>query len=273
MSYYEALGLTKEPFSTSPDPEFFYHSQSHETVLKRLEIAIRLKRGLSVVFGDVGAGKTTLSRRLFQSFKGEDDFIFHMILDPSGKSEFQFLSTLVNIFGITTPFKSTMDFKEAIEKYLFQKAVEEGKTLVLLIDEGQKISLENLELLRMLLNYETNDYKLLQLVLLAQMELLPRIQRVHNLMDRVAFKYTINPFDETETREMIDFRLKQAGYENTTPLFAEEAVRLIYLDTQGYPRKITMLCHEALESLIMRDLSRVSEALVQDIISQRMAVA
>lgn len=121
MSYFSALGLEKEPFSTSPDPEFLYHSSSHTTALKRLEIAIRLRRGLCLVLGDVGTGKTTLSRALLQSFKDDTDYIFHMILDPSYKSEFQFLLTLVKMFGITPEFKSTLDFKEALEKYLFQK--------------------------------------------------------------------------------------------------------------------------------------------------------
>ena len=104
MSYYKLFGLEKEPFSTSPDPHFFYHSLSHQTVLKRLEINIRLRRGLSLVFGDVGTGKTTLCRILAQSFSDEDEFIFFMILDPSFKSEYQFLSRLkqtnINFFSL-----------------------------------------------------------------------------------------------------------------------------------------------------------------------------
>ncbi|MGE5197623.1 MAG: ExeA family protein, partial [Deltaproteobacteria bacterium] len=247
MSYYSALGLEKEPFSTSPDPEFFYRSLSHDACLKRLEISIRLRRGLCLVFGDVGTGKTTLSRRLLQEFEDEKDYVFHMILDPSYKSEFQFLLSLVKIFNIMPAFKSTLDFKEALEKFLFQKGVEEKKTVVLLIDEGQKISPENLELLRMFLNYETNEYKLLQLVILSQLELLPRLKRVRNFADRVALKYSINPLDETETRGMIDFRLKQAGYNGRRALFDDEAVKLIYRYTQGYPRRVAILCHDALE--------------------------
>lgn len=261
MSYYKILGLDREPFSTSPDPQFFYHSTSHNTALKRLEIAIRLRRGLCLILGDIGTGKTTLSRTLLQAFKDEPDFIFHMILDPSFKSEFQFLLHLVKMFGIVPEFKSTLDFKEALEKYLFQKGVEENKTIILLIDEGQKITPENLEVLRTLLNYETNEYKLLQLVIMAQVELLPRVTRIRNFMDRVALKYTINPLDETETREMIEFRLKQAGYNGLHNLFDNEAIKLIYQQTQGYPRRIAMLCHDAMEALIMQD-SRVVDAAI-----------
>ena len=88
MSYYSVLNLKKEPFSTSPDPAFFNHSREHTTALKRLEIAIRLRRRLSLILGDVGTGKTTLSRALFQSFNGEENnFVFPMILDPDFKSE------------------------------------------------------------------------------------------------------------------------------------------------------------------------------------------
>lgn len=271
MSYYKVLGLEKEPFSTSPDPEFFYLSTSHETVLKRLEIAIRLRRGLSLVFGDVGTGKTTLSRTLLQAFKDENDFIFHLMLDPGHKSEYQFLLSLAKMFNITPDFKSTIDFKEALEKYLFQKGVEENKTIVLLIDEAQKINTENLEVLRTLLNYETNEYKLLQLVIMAQIELLPRVKRIRNFMDRAALKYTINPLDEEETRQLIDFRLGQAGYRRGASLFTDASVKLIYQQTQGYPRKIAMLCHDAIEALVMREDFVVDERVISDVIAQRQA--
>ena len=266
MSYFKVLGLEKEPFSTSPDPEFFYRSTSHNTALKRLEIAIRLRRGLCLILGDVGTGKTTLSRTLLKTFQDENDFIFHMILDPSYKSEFQFLLSLIKMFNIVPGFKSTLDFKEALEKYLFQKGVNENKTIVLLIDEGQKLTPENLEALRTLLNYETNEYKLLQLVIMAQIELLPRINRIRNFMDRVVLKYTINPLDETETKEIIEFRLKQAGYNHENSLFTDGAIRLIYAQTQGYPRRIAMLCHDALETAVMRETSMVDEEIINSLI-------
>ena len=153
MTYYTALRLEREPFSTSPDPNFFFPSSGHITALNRLEIAIRLKRGLSLVLGDVGTGKTTLSRTLFQSFSGEEDeYIFHMILDPDFKSEYQFLAHLTKMFGVAPFFRSSIDLRDAIEKYLFQKCVEEQKTVVLLIDESQKLTQPLLEILRTLLN-------------------------------------------------------------------------------------------------------------------------
>ena len=266
MSYFEFLKLQKEPFSTSPDPYFFYRSSAHETALKRLEIAIRLRRGLSLILGDVGTGKTTLGRTLLQSFGDEEDFISHLILDPTYKSEFQFLSSLTKMFGVTPSFRSTLDYKEAIEKYLFQKGVDENKTIILLIDEGQKLTPPFLEILRTLLNYETNEYKLLQLVILAQMEVLPKMKRIKNFFDRITLKYIINPLDEIETKDMIAFRLRQAGYNGGAALFADGAVKLIHEHTMGYPRKVSVVCHNALEELVMRDKKIVDESLVLDVI-------
>ncbi|MFC1593921.1 ExeA family protein [Candidatus Omnitrophota bacterium] len=269
MSYYEELNLQREPFSTSPDPDFFYRSVAHTTALQRLEIAIRLRRGLSLVLGDVGTGKTTLSRTLFQSFCNEEDkFIFHMILDPNYKSEYQFLSSLTKIFGTSPFFRSTVDYQEAIEKYLFQKGVEENKTIVLLIDEGQKLSLPFLEILRTLLNYETNEYKLLQLIIMSQMELLPRVKKVKNFMDRVSLKYIINPLDEHETKEMIMFRLHKAGGNSSRNLFTDGAIRKIFEHTGGYPRKISLVCHNALEQLVMRERAEVTEDVVTGLIAE-----
>lgn len=268
MSYYQILNLNKEPFSNSPDPDFFYHSAAHNTALKRLEIAIRLRRGLSLILGDVGTGKTTLGRALVQNFSREDSFLFYMILDPTYKSEFQFLSALVKMMGIKPYFRSTLDYKEALERFLFKQGVEQDKTIILLIDEGQKLTPDFLEILRILLNYETNEYKLLQLIILAQMEILPRLKKIRNFLDRVSLKYIINPLDVQETKEMIQFRLSQAGYNGGAGLFTNEAIKLIYDYTQGYPRKISALCHNALESLVMKQRQTVDGDLIQPLIEE-----
>ncbi len=266
MSYFTALGLHKEPFSLSPDPSFFFRSYSHLQALNRLEIAIRMRRGLSLVLGDVGIGKTTLARTLVNAFPSDEGFALHMVLDPSFESEYQFLLTLSQMFGLGANFKSTLDCREAIEHCLFQRGVVEGKTTVLVLDEGQKLSLDSLENLRVLLNYETNEYKLLQVVIFSQMELLPRVVRVRNLIDRVALKYIINPLDEAETAELIRFRLEAAGMADGAALFTDGAIRAIYSATQGYPRKITKICQRALEELLMREVSTIDEPLVHDLV-------
>jgi general secretion pathway protein A len=270
MSYYKILGLEKEPFSTSPDPEFFYLSQEHKAALYRLRIAVKLKRGLSVILGDIGTGKTTLARRLFKVVKEEEKALFYMLLNPAYDSQNEFLSYLLELFGLKSPNASptTVGYLKEIEKFLFQKSVEEKNTVVLLIDEAQKLTEPCLETLRTILNYETNEYKILQLILMSQMELLPRIRSLKNFWDRIALKYVINPLDEGETKEMINFRLSQAGYNSRYPIFKDEAISEIYNFTQGYPRKITMLCHDSLEQLIIRKKEFVDKDLVKELVEK-----
>jgi general secretion pathway protein A len=270
MSYYTIAGLQKEPFSTSPDPEFFYNSSEHESALIRLMIEIRLRRGLSLILGDVGTGKTTLSRRLVQMFHQRQDIIFHIIMDPAYSTSELFLESLVRAMGIKTSDKKTsiVDYQEAIKNYLFKMGVEERKTIVLMVDEAQKLNKESLEILRVLLNYETNEYKLLQLVLFGQMELLPVLKGMPNLMDRVSLKYVLNPLDEKQTKEMILFRLKKAGYVSPLPLFTDEAINEIYEFSGGYPRKITMLCHQALKELIIEKKTQVDRIIAAGLIKK-----
>ena len=266
MSYYAVLGLTKEPFSTSPDPAFFFRSDSHVQALTRLEIAIRLRRGLNLILGDVGTGKTTLARTLLATFPREDHITFHIVLDPSFASEYQFLLHLTRLFDLQGNFKSALDCREAIQHHLFHRGVTEERTTVLLIDEGQKLSLDMLENLRVLLNYETNEFKLLQVVIFAQTELLGRIRRIRNFIDRVALKYILNPLSEQETAQMIQFRLRSAGLPPGEPLFSPEAIQAIHRFTRGYPRQIALLCHSALEGLVAQERPFVDAALIQELI-------
>jgi len=270
MSYFSTLGLIKEPFSSSPDPEFLFESNEHKAALFRLLVEIRLRRGLCVILGDVGVGKTTLSRKLFQMFKERSDIVFYMILDPSAQSEELFLEALVRAFNIQdqiTGTPSVLDYKEIIKKHLYQKGVEEQKTVVLVIDEAQKLNVESLEILRVLLNYETNDYKLLQLVLFSQMELLPKIKEIKNFFDRIVLKYVINPLDEPEARELINFRLHQSGFNAKLQLFTDEAVSEIQRFSQGYPRRINLICHNALRYLVTSNKIVVDGALIRDLVA------
>jgi general secretion pathway protein A len=272
MSYFKVLGFEKEPFSTSPDPEFFYLSKEHETALTNIIIELRLKRGLSVILGDVGTGKTTLSRKLIQELKSREDFIFHIILDPSFESEYLLLTSLARNFEISTndtePRPSILDLRETMERFLFQKGVTEGKTVTLIIDEAQKLNESSLEILRVLLNYETNEFKLLQLVLLGQLELYSKIMNIPNFFDRVGFKFTLNPLGLTETREMIEFRIRQAGYKASIHLFLDESIKEIHEYSRGYPRQITMLCHKALKNLVLKNKFVVDTEIIQELINE-----
>lgn len=267
MSYYSALGLESEPFSTSPDPAFFFLSRIHRAALCRLQVTIALKRGMSVILGDVGTGKTTLSRKLAQLLNEDKSVFFQMILNPYFRSERQFLARLADLFHLeVSPRASTLDLIEAVERFLFRKGVEEGATVVLLIDEAQILPDFVLETLRMLLNYETNEHKILQLVLVGQLELLPRIRRMDNFWDRIALKCLLRPLGEDDVQELLTFRLARAGYRGKAPLFTDQAVHALWEHTRGYPRKLALLCHQCLEAVVMYERVGVDAALVRRVI-------
>jgi type II secretory pathway predicted ATPase ExeA len=274
MSYFRVLGLEREPFSTSPDPAFFYQSEQHRAILANLLIEFRLHRGLSVVLGDVGTGKTTLGRKLVQMLKERERFVFHLVLDPTYPSEDLFFTALVRTLGIAVPSAAPtlVDYREVLERYLFQQGIQAGQTVVLIIDEAHKLNALSLEALRILLNYETNEVKLLQLVLLGQMELLPLITGMPNLMDRVSMKAALEPLDLAETKEMIRFRLREAGYQSRLPLFTDDAIEAIHEYAEGYPRRVAMLCHQALRALVMGKGRMVDDAVVESLIQQELAV-
>ena len=260
MSYFQSLGLRQEPFSTSPDPGFFYQSPQHKAVFFRLRTAIELRRGLSVVLGDVGTGKTTLSRKLSLALADDRSIIPVMSLQPFYETDVLFLQEMCRRFGVRTRPGAGMNvpaYLQEIEKFLFDKCVREKKNAVLLIDEAQKLTDPCLEILRSLLNYETNEHKTLQLVLLGQMELLPRLERMANFFDRIACKAVIAPLDEESVRRLVDFRVRQAGYTHREPLFTEAALGAVYAATLGYRRKVSMLCHDALERVVMRSGTHV----------------
>ncbi len=270
MSYYRALGLEKEPFSTSPDPGFFYSSAGHRSALCRLQIAVALKRGMSVMVGDIGTGKTTVSRKLSQALSEDDNVVFRMILNPYFRTEKQFLSRLAAVFHIPLPKGNltALDYMESIERYLFAQGVENGKTVVLLIDESQILPDFVFEVLRILLNYETNEFKILQLVLVGQMELLPRITGMANFWDRVSAKVMLKPLESGEVRELIESRLRYAGYKRDEPMFTPEAIELICRKTNGYPRRVSLFCHNVLEHMVMHGSRRVDLQLVNRVIDK-----
>jgi len=268
MEYYDLIGLREEPFSSSPNPRFLYRSSEHLECLNRLEIAIRLRRGLGVVLGRIGTGKTTLSRALLQSFRQEQErYVFGLIIDPIFPSEYAFMRNIVDLFRIKSRARSVLECKNAIETYLFQTGVEEGKIVVLVIDEGQNLTPTYMEALRNLLNYETNEFKLLQLVIFAQLDFLPRLGRVPNFEDRITTSYMLNPLNDSETTEMIFHRLRQAGWDGQTEIFTPSALKEIYFVTRGYPRRVTNLCHNCIIEMLRTERACVDDAVVQHIVA------
>ncbi len=268
MSYYKVLGLETEPFSTSPDPAFFYESGGHKQALTNLLIQLRLRRGISVILGDIGTGKTTLSRKLIQEVAEREGFIFHIILDPVYPDKRAFLEALVQTLDIKISSKTTLSehqLEDAIKDFLIQQWTKENKTVVLIIDEAQKLSATSLENLRILLNFETNTGKLLQLVLLGQLELYPKLVDMPNLIDRISFKHILSPLNLDETRQMMEYRLRQAGCQTSNQVFTADTVKVIYRYSQGYPRQITLLCHNALTYIVPRNQKVVHKGIIKKI--------
>ncbi|MCK5331089.1 MAG: AAA family ATPase [Candidatus Marinimicrobia bacterium] len=270
MEYYEPLGMTEEPFSNTPDPDFFYLSREHKEALNRLEIAIRLKRGLSIILGNVGTGKTTLCRTLLKTFEdSHSKYIFRLILDPNYQTELEFITSIMKVFGIEEIPNSNMACKNILQNYLYKMGVVDEKNPVLIIDEGQILTPTYLEILRTLLNYETNKDKLLQLIIFGQPELLTKVKKQTNFYDRINLGYVLNPMNKYDTANMIKFRLKKAGLKNYSDLFTHDVLEEIYTYTQGSPRKIVSLCHDALLTMILFDKKRVDLEIINSSIKEK----
>ena len=272
MDLYTALGLEQEPFSTTADPAFMYASKEHREALLRLQLSLRQRRGLHVILGDIGVGKTTLCRKLHEEIIREEGYHIQVIDDPSFRSEYQFIAYLLHAFGVERRGRSAYDLKECFRNFLLETA-ERDDTVILLIDEGQILSAAFLEIIRMFLNFETDKFKLLQLVIFAQLEFLEKLHAKPNFLDRVALRYVLSPLAEHEVAEMIQFRLQVAGYRAERPLFADDAIAALYQATAGLPRPITMLCHNAIEHLILNERETVDREIVELVVEREAAFA
>ncbi|MCP4672848.1 MAG: AAA family ATPase [Desulfobacula sp.] len=271
MDYYKLINFKKEPFSNSPDPGLFYNSKQHLEALQRLEISIRLKRGVNVVIGDIGTGKTTLSRQVIQKISNDNSITYFVMLDPGFNSTTGFLRYLLQLLlpkkKIDTDDENIL--KETIKKFLFKVGVDENMNIVLIIDEGQKLSLSCVEVLRELLNFETNDQKLLQIIIFAQKEFEDTLNQVQNFKDRINFFYKLEALNFKETKGLIRYRIERcsAPGENKA-LFTSMGLFAVYRATGGFPRKIVNLCHQVILSLITQNKSKAGFFIVQSSISK-----
>lgn len=274
MEYYSILNFKKEPFSNSPEPEFFFEAPKHISCLQKLELAVRLRRGLNVVIGDVGTGKTTLCRKLIQQLsfapKDSQEIETHLLLDPSFDNIIGFLQTISLLIGVKDldGRENEWQLKEKTKNYLFNKGVNENKIVVLIIDEGQKIPENCIEILREFLNYETNNFKLLQIIIFAQLEFKKVLRKYANLSDRINYLYYLNNFNFKYMRDMIKYRISVArNFEKASDIFTFWGMLAIYLATRGYPRKVVSLCHQVLLMLIIRGRNKADFFLVRDCIN------
>lgn len=276
MNYYNILNFKKEPFSNSPEPEFLFQLPQHSDCLQKLELAIRLRRGINIVIGDIGTGKTTLCRKLIQSLSSTSadstKIETHLLLDPAFNSAVEFLQAVALMLGIKNLNDSHSEWhlKERIKDYLFDKGVDEKRIVVLIIDEGQKIPENCLEILREFLNYETNKFKLLQIIIFAQKEFQAILEKKANLIDRVNLLYHLKPLNFKQMRAMINYRLNVArDFEVFPSLFSFWGFAAIYLATAGYPRKVVFLCHQVVLKMIVRGREKAGWFLVRSCTRER----
>ena len=271
MDYFSILNLKQEPFSNSPDPDFFFHSREHLECLQKLELSLLLRRGLNVIIGDVGTGKTTLCRQLIRRFARRDEINTHLVLDPYFVDGYEFLSSVGKmILGPKVKLgRNEWQIKEQIKQYLFERGVKHNKTTVLIIDEGQKIPVFCLEILREFLNYETNEYKLLQIIIFAQKEFENTIKKYANFADRINLYHYLKPLNFRDMRLMVKYRLeKSKDTSKKIDIFSYPALYAIYRHSAGYPRKIIHLCHHCVLAMIVQNRSKVSYALVRSSIKR-----
>ena len=271
MEYYKLLNLQREPFSNSPEPEFFYQSDQHMACLQKLELAIRLRRGLNVVIGEVGTGKTTLCRQIVLKFarreEDKDQIETHLLMDPSFSNVREFLATVALSLGAENQAgeESEWQIKESIKNYLFKRGIDEEKIVVLIIDEGQRLPSFCLEVLREFLNYETNEHKLLQIIIFAQKEFQPLLLAHANFADRINEYTFLRPLNFKNSWNLIKFRIGRAGASPAAvpALFSWPARWAIYRATGGYPRKIITLCHQVMLTTIIQNRVKAGYFLVR----------
>ncbi len=260
MKYYRLLNFKKETFSNSPDPDMLFKSGQHLACLERLEPAIRQQRGLSVVIGATGIGKTTLSRQLLRLLNTAHQHIqARLIIDPKCSSAREFLQAIGQLFELRMDNEPTAEqLKDNIKKYLFEQAAERGKIPVLIIDDGQKLPDFALEILDTFLTFETNRQKLLQVVIFAREEFNLVLQNKANLTGHIATHVNLRPFSLSETKQMIAFRLSRSHHKSTAAprIFSPSAILLIHLLSGGYPHRIVALCSRLIITLLIKNKQR-----------------
>jgi len=243
--YYRHFGLERDPFLDTADPHFYRATPRLVRARDQLVGGVLESRGLQVVVGDPGTGKTSLMAQIERDLLGRDEVRLGKILDPSFSTETEFLLGVARSFGLALPPRSPAALKNAIKNYLYDAAVLDNLILALLIDEAQNTSDEIFEVLRLLLNYDVPQRKLLNVVLFGQSDLRARIDARRNLADRVDDWIALDPFDRNEARALIAHRIARGGSEVTT-LFDEDALETIVDVAGGTPRRLLTLAHATL---------------------------
>ncbi len=244
MNYLEYYGLSQEPFSNAPVSRFYYSSEQHAQALTRLMHVASNMKGLAVLVGDIGTGKTTLARRLLDALPDEEYEAALLVIVHSGITANWLLRRIALQLGVENP----ADEKLAILSQLYQRLLrihDEGRKAVVLIDEAQMLaSRELMEEFRGLLNLEVPERKLVSFVFFGLPEIEDNLRLDPPLAQRVALRYRLGPLSEEATEEYVKHRLRLAGAERV-PLTAA-AIAAVHRFSRGTPRVINTLCDNAL---------------------------
>lgn len=260
--YEEFFNLKQKPFRKTPDPSFLYLSKHHEEALARMMLTAE-EQEFMLLIGDVGAGKTTLSRVMMDQL--DDTYrvalVINPVLTPNG-----ILRTLAKKFGVEKPARYKDDLLEQVYGALWEMH-EQGLTPVLIIDEAHLIpSRKVYEELRLLTNYQLDDKNLLALILMGQPEIEKRLKRkdYQAFVQRIGIRYYLGPFDSVkETARYITYRLKVAGRKK--PIFNDDAIEKIFDFSNGLPRKINNICGNALLDAFAREQTTIGPDIILDV--------
>ncbi len=241
--YLEFYGLKEYPFNITPDPRFLYLAPHHKEAYDHLMYGINNRKGFIELTGEVGSGKTTLCRAVLSNLG--KDVETALILNPC-LSETQLLRAMLNDFGLEVRGRDRLAYIEKLNEFLLERN-REGTNVALVIDEAQDLSPQVMEQIRLLSNLETDQQKLIQIVLCGQPELKARLARpdLRQLRQRITVRYHIPPLSIEDTAMYIKHRLWVAGSDGSV-VFDPTAVREIYRYSKGGPRLINAVCDNAL---------------------------
>jgi general secretion pathway protein A len=263
--YESYFKLKEKPFSISPDPRFIYLTAQHQEALAKVQYAISQRMGVSAIYGDIGAGKTSLARRLWVLYADNPNYNFAMIVHPNFPSTFQFVKEIRREFGLDKPPRSLSDALDEFQEFLLTEH-SKGKTNVLVIDEAQNLKPSNYETLRQLLNFETNTQKLLQIALFGQNELASKIDRQPELKDRITLFGALTNLTFDDAIALIDFRWKVAG--GSKHPFDNDALEAIFKYSKGLPRKISKIADNSLIRAMSSELLSINKEIVEQVASE-----
>ncbi|MBI3852211.1 MAG: AAA family ATPase [Verrucomicrobia bacterium] len=257
--YLEYYGLTEPPFTITPNPRFLFFSAKHREAFNHLLYGIRERKGFVQLTGEVGAGKTTLCRAMLEQL--DHHYATALILNPVLDAD-HLMKAIAMEFGLDAHGMDGLEILWLLNNFLLSQA-EQGKDAVLIIDEAQDLTDELLEQVRLLSNLETDDHKLLQIVLLGQPELRDRLNnhRLRQLRQRITVRYHLRPLSRYEVSHYVQHRLEVSGAKNG-PYFTRPAMWRVYNYSHGVPRLVNAVCDKALLAGFVQQSDRIDYRMV-----------